>query len=64
LNLPAIIAAACAVLEDDERIAKMGASHEARAGRLASVHTILHEWNCGTITSVRAESALRAVLLM
>jgi hypothetical protein len=63
LNLPAIIAAACAVLEDDERIAKMGASREARTLRLTSAHLILHEWNREMITNAQAESALLAVLL-
>ncbi len=63
MDLPAIISAVCAVLDDDERMAKIGASPEARALRLKSVHAILHEWHCGAMTCARAEGALRAVLL-
>lgn len=55
-------AEACAVLEDDERLASDGVSHDARTRRLLRVRTILHAWTAGTMTSEQAERALREVM--
>jgi hypothetical protein len=56
-----LVAAACAVLDEDERLASVGAC-DARTRLLTSMRVVLNDWWIGRISAAQAEGALRALL--
>lgn len=58
---PSLIAAACDVLDKDERLASISACDE-RTRLLARMRAILNDWWIGRISAAQAERALRALL--
>jgi hypothetical protein len=58
-----VIEAACAVLELDEYLTKMGVPYETRAHRLAQTRAVLSAWTAGVTTTEAAACALEALLM-